>query len=85
MNVLLVGYGKMGRMVEELAPGQGVDVSGVIDIDKADWAAPADVAIDFSTADALRRNFARYVERRLPVVIGTTGWSDQLPALRAQA
>ena len=85
MKVLLVGYGKMGRMVEELAPAQGVEVSGVIDIDKGDWDAAADVAIDFSTADALRGNFAHYVERRLPVVIGTTGWSDQLPALRAQA
>jgi 4-hydroxy-tetrahydrodipicolinate reductase len=85
MKVLLVGYGKMGRMVEELAPAQGVEVSGVIDVDKGDWSAAADVAIDFSTADALRGNFARYVERTLPVVIGTTGWSDQLPALRAQA
>jgi 4-hydroxy-tetrahydrodipicolinate reductase len=60
-------------------------VADVIDIGKGDWSAPAEVAIDFSTADALQGNFARYVERRLPVVIGTTGWAAQAAALRAQA
>jgi 4-hydroxy-tetrahydrodipicolinate reductase len=85
MKVLLVGYGKMGRLVEELAPAHGLEIGGVVDIDRGDWSAPADVAIDFSTADAVRRNFARYVERRLPVVIGTTGWGDGAADLRAQA
>jgi 4-hydroxy-tetrahydrodipicolinate reductase len=85
MKLLLVGYGKMGRLVEELAPSQGLEIGGFVDVDKGDWSAPADVAIDFSTADALRGNFARYVERRLPVVIGTTGWAEQASDLRAQA
>jgi len=74
MKLLIVGYGKMGRLVEELASQQGIDVSGRIDVDKGDWSTPADVAVDFSTADALKGNFAHYVERRLPVVVGTTGW-----------
>ena len=43
------------------------------------------MAVDFSTADALRANFARYVERKLPAVIGTTGWSAHEADLRAQA
>ena len=87
MNVrlLLVGYGKMGRMVEELAPAHGCEVAGVIDLGREDWAAPADVAIDFTTAEALRHNFPRYVERKLPVVIGTTGWGEQASELRTQA
>jgi 4-hydroxy-tetrahydrodipicolinate reductase len=85
MTLLLVGYGKMGRMVEELARAQGIEVAGTIDVGKGDWSVPADVAIDFSTADALRGNFDRYVERGLPVVIGTTGWSDQEAELRAKA
>ena len=85
MNLLLVGYGKMGRMVEELARAQGIPVGGIIDVGMGDWSASADVAIDFSTADALRGNFDRYVERGLPVVIGTTGWSDQAAELRAKA
>jgi 4-hydroxy-tetrahydrodipicolinate reductase len=85
LKVLLVGYGKMGRLVEELAASQGFEVGGVIDVGKGDWSAPADVAIDFSTADALRENFAQYIRRTLPVVIGTTGWAGGGADLRAQA
>jgi 4-hydroxy-tetrahydrodipicolinate reductase len=85
MKLLIVGYGKMGRLVEELASQQGIDVSGRIDVDKGDWSTPADVAVDFSTADALKGNFAHYVERRLPVVVGTTGWSSLEAGFRADA
>jgi 4-hydroxy-tetrahydrodipicolinate reductase len=85
MKVLIVGYGKMGQLVNELAAAQGHEVTGRIDVDKGDWSAPADVAIDFSTADALLGNFSRYVDRKLPVVIGTTGWSAHAPELKAQA
>ena len=85
MKLLLVGYGKMGKLVEELAPSHGLEVGGVVDMDWGDWSAAADVAIDFSTADALRANFAHYVERRLPVVVGTTGWTAHAADLRAQA
>src|SRR6185295_10582060 len=63
----------------------GCEVSGRIDVGKGDWSAPADVAVDFSTADALRSNFSHYVDRKLPVVIGTTGWSAHLAELKAQA
>ena len=85
MKLLLVGYGKMGRLIEELAPAHGCTVAGCIDVGTGDWTVPADVAVDFSTADALRANFARYAERTLPVVIGTTGWSADEADLRAQA
>lgn len=85
MKLLLVGYGKMGRLVEELAPGHGCEVAGRIDVGMDDWSAPAEVAIDFSTADALRANFPRYVERKLALVIGTTGWAGHASELRAQA
>ena len=85
MKLLLVGYGKMGRLIEELAPAHGCEIAGAIDVGRGDWAAPADVAVDFSTADALRENFGRYVERKLPAVIGTTGWAAHEGALREQA
>jgi 4-hydroxy-tetrahydrodipicolinate reductase len=85
VRLLIVGYGKMGRLVEELAVAQGMEIASRIDIDDGDWSTPADVAIDFSTAAALETNFPRYVERKLPAVIGTTGWSDLLPAYRAEA
>ena len=85
LNLLIVGHGKMGRLVEQLALEQGHRVSGVVDLHRADWDAPADVAIDFSTADALADNFTRYVARSLNVVIGTTGWGSAEPAYREQA
>jgi len=85
VRLLIVGYGKMGRLVEGLAVAQGMEIASRIDIDDGDWSTPADVAIDFSTAAALETNFPRYVERKLPAVIGTTGWSDLLPAYRAEA
>ena len=85
MRLLIVGYGKMGRLVEELAVAQGMEIASRIDVDDGDWSMPADVAIDFSTAAALKTNFQRYVERKLPVVVGTTGWSELEPAYRADA
>lgn len=84
MKLLLVGYGKMGRLVEQMALEQGHEVAGRIRAGGGDWAA-ADVAIDFSTAEALVANFPRYVERRLPVVIGTTGWGAHEARLREAA
>ena len=84
MKLLIVGYGKMGRMVEELAVSDGFEIAGRVDQGRDEWA-DADVAIDFSTADALLNNFTQYVARRLPVVIGTTGWNAHLEQLRSEA
>jgi 4-hydroxy-tetrahydrodipicolinate reductase len=85
MRLLLVGYGKMGRLVEQLAPEHGCEIAGRIDVGSGDWSDPADVAVDFSTAEALRDNFRRYADRGLPVVIGTTGWSAHEAELRRHA
>ena len=85
VRLLIVGYGKMGRLVEQLAPDRGCAIAGRVDLGSDDWSAPADVAVDFSTAEALLANFPRYLERRMSVVIGTTGWSAQEAELRAQA
>ncbi len=84
MKILIVGYGRMGEMVDRLAQEQGLDVVGRVDEGRDEWR-DADVAIDFTTASALVGNFPRYLERRLPVVIGTTGWAAEAPALRASA
>ena len=85
MRLLLVGYGKMGRLVEQLAPEHGCEIASRIDVGSGDWSAPADVAVDFSTAEALRDNFRRYADRGLAVVIGTTGWSAHEAELRRHA
>jgi 4-hydroxy-tetrahydrodipicolinate reductase len=86
MKLLLVGFGRMGRLVEELARDDGHEIAGRIISTTAagDWPA-ADVAIDFSTADAVRANVARLAERGTSIVIGTTGWQGHETALRAVA
>jgi 4-hydroxy-tetrahydrodipicolinate reductase len=84
MRVLIVGYGRMGRLVEELAVAEGMTIAGRVDHDRPEWA-DADVAIDFSTAEALAANFPEFTRRRLPLVIGTTGWGAEAAGLRAQA
>ena len=83
MKLLIVGYGKMGRMVEELAAADGFEIVGRVDQGRDEWA-DADVAIDFSTADALLSNFKQYIARRMPAVIGTTGWNAHVDELRAE-
>ena len=83
-RILIVGYGKMGRMVEELAVAEGVEIAGRVDQGRDEWA-DADVAIDFSTADALLANFNHYVSRRMAAVIGTTGWNAHRDRLRTEA
>ena len=84
MNVLIVGYGKMGRLIDAMAAEQGIEVAGRVNDGRDEWRA-ADVAVDFSTAEALLRNFPRYLETKMPVVIGTTGWNEHAAGLRAQA
>ena len=80
MRALIVGYGRMGKLVESLCPEYGIDVAGTVDIAEAEsperWPF-ADVAIDFSTADAVLANVRRLASRRVNVVIGTTGWGAQ--------
>jgi 4-hydroxy-tetrahydrodipicolinate reductase len=84
LRILIVGYGRMGRMIEELAVAEGFEIVGRVDQGRNEWA-DADVAIDFSRADALLENFAQYVSRRMAAVIGTTGWNAHLDRLRAEA
>lgn len=79
MNILLVGYGKMGKTIERIALNRGHQIAGRIDIDNiADLdTVNADVAIEFSHPDAAYANVKKCIERRIPVVCGTTGWLDK--------
>lgn len=78
----------MGRLVESLAPEYGMEIAGTVDLDLADlpdrWPR-ADVAIDFSVADAVPANVARLGARGTNVVIGTTGWGAHEAAVRQEA
>ena len=88
MRILLLGHGRMGRLVESLAPSYGAAIAGVIDEHSGDRAilageyGPVDVAIDFTLADAVVKNLPQLAERKINVVIGTTGWQQQEAALR---
>jgi len=86
MKLLLVGHGRMGRLVETLAAGEGFEVVGTVTSRNAagHWPA-ADVAIDFSTAVAVPATVARLARQRIPIVIGTTGWQADHEEVRRAA
>jgi 4-hydroxy-tetrahydrodipicolinate reductase len=90
MRLVLVGHGKMGQLVGTLAPQYGCEVAGVIDPASPlhgggpgdDCWNGVDVAIDFSTPDAVIANARSLASRGISLVIGTTGWSQHEAALR---
>jgi 4-hydroxy-tetrahydrodipicolinate reductase len=79
MNILLIGYGKMGKTIESLAVKKGHRIAGIIDIHNQEEIkqVEADVAIEFSRPEAAYENVLRCIERKLPVVCGTTGWLEK--------
>lgn len=86
-RLLLVGYGRMGRLVESLAPEYRFTVVATIDehTDPAAVWPDADVAIDFSVADAVPATVAALATRGTPIVIGTTGWQASEARVRESA
>jgi 4-hydroxy-tetrahydrodipicolinate reductase len=91
VRLLLVGHGRMGRLVEGLAASHGCDVAGVVtgqspaDAIATGAFGDVDVAVDFSRPDAVPANLPRLAARGLNVVIGTTGWQIHEAALREVA
>jgi 4-hydroxy-tetrahydrodipicolinate reductase len=82
MKLAIVGYGKMGRMLEQLAPEYGFSVHATLDVgDPISKARGADVAIEFSTPSAVVDNVEKLAELGIPIVVGTTGWLQHLNAL----
>ena len=90
MRILLVGYGKMGRLVSELAPQYDCEVAGVVDPFSSNNTAPlddprwkgVDVAIDFTSPEAVVRNVSTLAGLGINIVLGTTGWQKHEPELR---
>jgi len=84
MKLAIIGYGKMGRMVEQLAPEYGFTSIVALDIgDDFAKAVGADAAIEFTTPDAAVSNIEKLAAMRLPVVVGTTGWLAHMDRARA--
>jgi 4-hydroxy-tetrahydrodipicolinate reductase len=86
-RLLIVGHGRMGRLVDALAPEHGFQIVGILTSGNAarpdDWP-DADVAIDFSTGSAVVANARRLAARGVDLVIGTTGWQGEEDALRQE-
>jgi 4-hydroxy-tetrahydrodipicolinate reductase len=81
MRIALIGVGKMGRAVRELA---GAKVTVELDAPfSPDRLGSADVAIEFTIPSAAPTNIRACLAAGCPVVVGTTGWYDQLPSLTA--
>lgn len=88
MNIAIIGYGRMGHIVEKIAEERGHHVCARIDADNiGDTDSPAfrkaDVAIEFSQPQAAADNVMRAFAAGVPVVSGTTGWADSLPGIKA--
>jgi 4-hydroxy-tetrahydrodipicolinate reductase len=88
MRILLVGHGRMGRLVESLAGEYGCEIVGIVDppagtdgVDSSRWNG-AEVAIDFSSPDAVLTNVEVLARRGIDIVLGTTGWDRHEAALR---
>jgi len=90
MRIVLVGHGKMGKLVGDLAPQYGCEVAGVIDPHSPSHAGDAaadrwrgvDVAIDFSTPDVVVANASALARRGINLVVGTTGWQKDEAVVR---
>lgn len=81
MRLILVGYGKMGRMVDQLAAGEGWEV--VARFDHTPTQVPeAEAAIEFSTPETALANIRQLAAARVPMVVGTTGWFAHLEEAR---
>ena len=87
----LVGMGKMGRALAALAPERGFEVVAELDPARPDYAGitretlrGAQVAIEFTAPDAAPANARACAAAGCPVVVGTTGWYDQLPTISSE-
>ena len=84
MRIALYGYGKMGKAIEEIAIARGHEV--LLRVDESNAGTPptgCDVAIEFSRPEQALANMGLCLDLGVPIVVGTTGWYDELNAVRA--
>jgi len=87
MKIALIGYGKMGHIIEKIALDRGHEIVSIVDKDNTedlDGEAfrSADVAIEFTMPSTAEGNVKKCFEAGVPVVCGSTGWTDRLPEMR---
>jgi 4-hydroxy-tetrahydrodipicolinate reductase len=87
MNILIIGFGKMGKAIAALAEERGHRIAAVLEVEnKATFQMPAniDVAIEFTNPEAAIENMRLCFRHGIPVVVGSTGWYGQLPQVKAE-
>ncbi|MBP5611853.1 MAG: 4-hydroxy-tetrahydrodipicolinate reductase, partial [Bacteroidales bacterium] len=89
MDIALIGYGKMGKTIEQIAVSRGHRIVKTIDIDNLEDFAPgkmngAQVAVEFTGPKTAFDNVMKCLDMHLPVVCGSTGWYDRLPEAEAR-
>lgn len=87
MKIALIGYGKMGRAIEQIAQQRGHEIVSIIDIDNlddfdSDTFRSADVAIEFTTPKSAFDNYIRAFAQGVKVVSGSTGWTERIDEIR---
>ena len=82
MKICIIGYGKMGKMVEKIAISKGHSINQIIDSPNDEIVGNADVAIIFSTPESAVLNIMKCFEKKLPVVCGTTGWLNDIEKIK---
>lgn len=87
MKIALIGYGKMGKTIERIAKSRTHEIVSIIDINnqdefKSDAFKSADVAIEFTQPTVALENFRKSFDAGVPLVSGTTGWTEQLPLVK---
>jgi len=87
MNIAVIGYGKMGKMIEQTAVQRGHRIGLIIDLDNASDMVPEklksqDVAIEFTTPATAEKNISVCFDANIPVVSGTTGWHNRLEPIK---
>src|SRR6185503_12579258 len=90
MNIALIGNGKMGLEVERLARSKGIVVKKIFGAEEnpdgkgltAESLAGVDVCVEFTVPAAAVKNISAAAKAGKPIVVGTTGWYDQLDAVR---
>jgi 4-hydroxy-tetrahydrodipicolinate reductase len=89
MKIALIGYGKMGKTIERIALERGHEIVSVIDVNnledfQSDAFKSADVCIEFTVPHVALSNYRSAFAAGVPVVSGTTGWTEELPALKKE-
>jgi 4-hydroxy-tetrahydrodipicolinate reductase len=89
LRIAIIGHGKMGKAVEQVATARGHAISAIVSRDQtgtftSDALGDADVAIEFSVPEAALPNALACVRAGVPVVVGTTGWDSLLATLERE-